>query len=276
VSWVYEHDGYHLLCNRDEKKSRASGLGPRVQARHGVQFIAPIDPESGGTWIAVNEFGLSTCLLNGANVTRRLLRNTRKTVAASSAPPEGLASSFTVWRRASAPFALPRNLRGGERSRGLLLRELISAQSTASAASRLKQLDLAPFAPFTIVFLRTQEQAIVAEWNGECLRTVPSGDSLMPLTSSSYDGEGVHRARRNEFARKASTLGQIDKALLHAFHRSHGESPDAYSTCMHRADAETVSFSWVAVSKGEIRFLYLAGPPCAANNSEEQVLRRAA
>ena len=33
--------------------------------------------------------------------------NTRKTVAVSSAPPEGLTSSFPVWRRASAPFALP-------------------------------------------------------------------------------------------------------------------------------------------------------------------------
>src|SRR5450755_2586809 len=35
-----------------------------------------------------------------------LLRNTRKTVAVSSAPPEGLASSFPVSRRVSAPFAL--------------------------------------------------------------------------------------------------------------------------------------------------------------------------
>jgi choline-sulfatase len=35
-----------------------------------------------------------------------LFRNPRKTVAASSAPPKGLTSSFAVWRRASAPFAL--------------------------------------------------------------------------------------------------------------------------------------------------------------------------
>jgi tetratricopeptide (TPR) repeat protein len=39
-------------------------------------------------------------------VLRLPLRNTRKTGAVSSAPPEGLASSFLVWRRASAPFAL--------------------------------------------------------------------------------------------------------------------------------------------------------------------------
>src|SRR5450755_1724519 len=53
----------------------------------------------------------------------RLIRNTRKTVAASGAPPEELASSSIVWRCASAPFALLRNRRvepgrkGGERRR---------------------------------------------------------------------------------------------------------------------------------------------------------------
>jgi hypothetical protein len=36
-------------------------------------------------------------------------KHSRKTVAVSSAPPEGLASSSIVWRRASAPFALGKN-----------------------------------------------------------------------------------------------------------------------------------------------------------------------
>jgi hypothetical protein len=37
---------------------------------------------------------------------RLLLRNTRKTGSESSAPPKGQTSSFPVWRRAAAPFAL--------------------------------------------------------------------------------------------------------------------------------------------------------------------------
>jgi hypothetical protein len=40
------------------------------------------------------------------SVVSLLLRNSRKTAAVSSAPPDGLASSSTVWRRAAAPFAL--------------------------------------------------------------------------------------------------------------------------------------------------------------------------
>jgi hypothetical protein len=41
-----------------------------------------------------------------------LLRNSCKTVAISSAPPEGLASSFLGWWRVFAPFALLRSLNG--------------------------------------------------------------------------------------------------------------------------------------------------------------------
>jgi hypothetical protein len=157
-----------------------------------------------------------------------------------------------------------------------LLRELIWAQSADECTLWLKQLDLAPFAPFTFVFLQPQRPAILAEWDGEKTTIIPSGESLMPLTSSSYDPDGVHKARWNELARQATIYGQIDPAVLHTFHTSHRESPDAYSTCMHRPDAETVSFSSVTVTQNEIRFIYFAGPPCEASSSEQQVLRRAA
>src|SRR5438045_4246173 len=72
VSWIRGSGGYHLLCNRDEKKSRAVALAPRIQARGWVRFIAPVDPDHDGSWIAVNEFGVSVCVLNGANLTCRL------------------------------------------------------------------------------------------------------------------------------------------------------------------------------------------------------------
>jgi predicted metalloprotease with PDZ domain len=35
-------------------------------------------------------------------------QTTRKTAAVSGAPPEGLANSLPLWRRAAAPFALPK------------------------------------------------------------------------------------------------------------------------------------------------------------------------
>src|SRR5882724_8716006 len=64
VSWIHQDDGYDLLCNRDELHTRKPALPPRVHERSDVRFIAPIDGDLGGSWIGVNEFGLSLCLLN--------------------------------------------------------------------------------------------------------------------------------------------------------------------------------------------------------------------
>jgi hypothetical protein len=140
----------------------------------------------------------------------------------------------------------------------------------------MNQLDLTPFAPFTVVFLEPGKPATIAEWNGEHATIVRSGDSYIPLTSSSFDPEGVRKTRLDELAGRVSASGRIDHAVLHAFHSSHGERPDAYSPCMHRADAETVSFSSVIVTRDEIRFLYSPAAPCKASKCEEEVLRRAA
>src|SRR6516225_10904193 len=65
VTWIREPDGYQLLCNRDEKLTRGKAEPPRLALSAGVQFLAPVDADFGGTWIATNEFGISLCLLNG-------------------------------------------------------------------------------------------------------------------------------------------------------------------------------------------------------------------
>jgi len=237
VSWVHQPDSYHLLCNRDEKRTRGMAFAPRVVERGGVRYIAPVDSDGGGTWLSANEFGLSVCLLNGS----------------AGLEPSGI-----------------------RRSRGLLLRELAWAPSAQECALWLRHLDLSPFAPFSTVILEPGRSAILAQWKGLELTVDPDGDSHMPLTSSSYDVAGVRRARLNEFARQVGAVRPIDPALLYWFHSSHGTAPDAYSTCMHREDAETVSFSWVIVSKDAIRFLYSPGAPCQSKPSDQKIIARAA
>src|SRR5689334_3842624 len=101
VTWVRRKRGYDLLCNRDEKRTRKKAVPPRPAVLGGVQYLAPIDADHGGTWIATNEFGLSACLLNGANLT---------------------CGECTA---------------AGIRSRGLLLRDLMSAASTSDIRNRL-------------------------------------------------------------------------------------------------------------------------------------------
>jgi hypothetical protein len=237
VSWAQQPGGYHLLCNRDEKRTRAAALAPRVVEVGGVRYIAPIDPDGRGTWLAVNEYGVSVCLLNGQS---------------------GVESA------------------GPRRSRGLLMRELAWAPSAGECALWTRHLDLRPFSPFSLLILEPRRSAIVAQWDGRELLVDPAGDARMPLTSSSYDAEGVRRSRVMDFARRVDPARPVDPALLYWFHASHGTTPDAYSTCMHREDAETVSFSWVVVTRDAIRFLYSPGAPCQAMPSEQQILVRAA
>src|SRR4051812_28549560 len=141
VSWVHQPGGYHLLCNRDEKLTRGPALAPMVTARGGVRYVAPIDADFGGTWLAANEFGVSVCLLNSGGV----------------------------------PQAV-----GPRRSRGLLLRELAWASTADECGLWLRQFDLAPFAPFVLLILEPGRSAVLAEWNGQSLMKNPTGDSHMP------------------------------------------------------------------------------------------------
>jgi hypothetical protein len=237
VSWIHEDDGYHLLCNRDEKKERPPARPPRVDQRGWVRFIAPVDRQSGGSWIGVNEFGVSVCLLNGAS---------------------------------------PGNAATALRSRGLIVRDLIWAESTEDCALWLNQLDLSRVAPFTVLLLQPGTPAIIGAWNGEYVDVNRSAESHMPLTSSSYDPNGASEIRRHEFQRLTAAAGLVDVPLLYAFHSGHGPAPSAYSPCMHRPDAETVSFSHIAVTPKEIRFSYWPTAPCRLAAGDVRVLHRAA
>lgn len=238
VSWLHDAGGYQLLCNRDEQRARANALGPTAMERDGVGLLAPVDGQDGGSWLSVNQFGLTLCLLNGANLSGQNRR------------------------------AQPR----GCRSRGLLLLELSSAESATDSCKRASRLDLCCYAPFTLVALEAGQAAVVFEWDGQEKAVLLNGEPCMPLVSSSYDAEGVRWRRRAEFERHVGEGGTIDAASLQAFHASHAGGAGAYSPCMHRQDAQTVSFSRVKVGETRAEFLYLPGAPCQGQPGETRIL----
>lgn len=211
VSWSFSPEGYELYCNRDEQRDRLPALPPRLQSRRGVPYVTPVDGGAGGSWIAVNEAGLSLCLLNAHDP--------------AAAPPV--------------------------RSRGLLVLDLIDALSAQEAMTRVVQTDLRPFAPFVLLAVEAG-RASTLRWDGEsrCFDPQP----VSPLVSSSFDSVGVRQSRLQ--------LYESLKPNLAGFHASHGAGQGPYSPCMHREDAETVSFSKVTVQGSEIEFYYQPGAPC--------------
>ena len=57
-------DGYRVFMNRDERHDRTPELPPQIINKNPT-ITAPVDPNSGGTWIAHNDKGYWGALLNG-------------------------------------------------------------------------------------------------------------------------------------------------------------------------------------------------------------------
>ena len=67
VSYEITKNGYRLLFNRDEQRTRKKAIAPVL--RQGA--LMPIDSQSGGTWIAVNQWGVTVALLNDYQSSRQ-------------------------------------------------------------------------------------------------------------------------------------------------------------------------------------------------------------
>ena len=256
VTWLQDRAGFHLLHNRDELRTRKPALGPQIQVRDGVRFIAPVDADAGGTWIGVNEFGLAACLLNRYDP-----------------PAKSQILSFT--------------------SRGVLLMNLLTAESVNVAQSRVIDDSLEHYQPFELVLAqrapscvassvvaKAQWQITVLDWTGRTLRIDTQPDLRLPLVSSSMDGIKADEVRRRLFA---PLRGHASLEALRQFHASHASPANeptpqarsqgsAFSVCMHRADAQTVSFTEIELTADQVALRYQATPPCEAASVETWTL----
>src|ERR1041385_5500183 len=71
VTFVPRKSGYCLAMNRDEKLTRPRGLPPMLRIVNHRHVISPSEP-GGGTWIALNDFGVSLALINWYSVPTRV------------------------------------------------------------------------------------------------------------------------------------------------------------------------------------------------------------
>lgn len=225
VTWIQSGDRYSLFCNRDELRARQPSRPPAVHPGGATRFLAPKDGDAGGTWIAVNELGLSLCLLNDYSATARLAER-----------------DFT--------------------SRGHLVTELIQAGDLDQLAAAWSAIDPSRYRPFKLLALAPAADAHLLGWNGEVPSHTTSLVTA-PLCSSSFDEAGATRARSDLYPELA-TRDPTDLRRSHLrFHQSHRPQRGPYSVCMHRPDAVTVSFTVVEVDPDEVSMAYAHGAPCS-------------
>lgn len=239
LTWVRHAGGYELFFNRDEQTTRGPEVPPELGERGGVRHIAPRDGDSGGTWIAANDRGLTLCLLNGDE---------------ADGDPAGKRYE----------------------SRGLLVPSIIDAGSAGEMAARLDEAELGPYRPFVLVALAPAGEACVFEWDGREGRLDLRAEARMPLISSGVEVARVRQQRAEHLAALAAKGGGLSARVLATFHASHANGPSAYSTCMHREDASTRSHSRILVTPEDVRFTHTPGPPCSNASGSVVRLRRGA
>ncbi len=224
ASWLLEEKGYQVFFNRDEQRGRAKALPPaQFTAHNGVRFIMPLDPVGRGSWIAVNEFGLTLCLLN--------------------------------YYQGELPH-------GELISRGQLIKKFACYSCSETLLTELNALSLKHYAPFTLVIFdsqlcRSQGKVKTLQWNGKARLYI---EPLPPLISSAVDADNVIASRQRLFTGLNAAEESVASRL--SFHHSHAPEKGHLSPCMHREEAHTVSFTHVKVAKESVTIHYQDGAPC--------------
>lgn len=222
ASWLIQPDGFELFFNRDESRRRGRARPPERLELSGVRALAPTDADAGGTWIGVNQFGFALGLLNA--------RDTR------------------------ADLEEPR-------SRGLLVRALLSARGVDDALARLAQEPLERTRAFTLALFVAGRAPEVWAWDG---RELTRQDARVPLASSSLDRERAEVERERVLAGLLGPDARPTREVLRRFQASHEPERGPWSPCMHRSEAATVSACEVRVDARTVALRYADGPPCTS------------
>lgn len=224
---------FRLACNRDESVTRPAAKIPRAMKLGERTALMPVDPVSGGTWIAVNDAGLAMTLLN------------------ATPSPGGPAGS-----RRSRPLL----------SRGLIIPGLLACASLAQAVRQaIESIDPASHAPFRLVITDGMQLAdLISNTRRLQVGRGPLGGRPRLFTSSGL-GDLVVRGPR---ARLFSTMfraklhsGEDPAQIQDAFHRHSWPDLTHLSVCMRRPRARTVSHTVIEADGADADIIYYGAAP---------------
>ena len=224
VTFIARKRGYALGMNRDEKLARVQGLPPTERRSEGRRVICPSEP-GGGTWAALNEAGVTFALIN--------------------------------W------YSIPTRVNGAATTRGEIVATVSGLDGEPAATARLRKLPLNRINPFRLIGIFPTTQHVV-EWRWDLKRLTITGHrwKTQQWISSGFDEPTAQRIRSQTFRAVQCQHSAGSLRWLRQLHRSHSPEAGPFSTCMHRADAATVSYTEVAVSSHEALMHFHTGAPC--------------
>jgi len=215
--------GYRVFFNRDEQVHRPKALLPKIFEGTSTKSIMPVDPQGGGTWCAVNDYGLTLALLN---------------------------------------YYQGRLPKGRLISRGQIVKRCTGYESLTQVKAYLQALNLAKYAPFSLLMFEPRaEQVCMMRWNGKTLEESQQNCPLISSAVRYEEVHNSRLEVYHKLISTDDTIADREDDFM-GLHRSHLPSRSASSVCMHRNDAMTVSFSRIDVEDEYVRFFYSDGPPC--------------
>ncbi|MFW6002816.1 MAG: NRDE family protein [Halanaeroarchaeum sp.] len=206
--------------------------GPPRVVEGDPSVLMPLDERAGGTWMGVNEDGLFAIVAN---------RWTDEELA-------------------------------GERSRGLLVRDVLSAVSVDGAATVVRAETAETEYDGFALLVASRNDAMVFTWDG-VLRELSMRPGVHVLVNVGMDGTySVPEARETVGQRQVETADMLRDALEPAAGETAEEwlqragaalGDHDYGACIHHDRYRTVSASLVELGvDGTVDWWYADGPPC--------------
>lgn len=185
VSWLRTPAGYHVFFNRDEHVSRAPESAPEEAVLGQVHWLGPRDGDHHGTWIGVNQHGITFGLLNRWDDV-----------------PE-LGAAYT--------------------SRGTLVASLMNLKTLTTLPARLPHDGLARYRPFALVAVAPGSDAQVITWDGRTVSIGQQARSGLIATSSGHDQVAAAAARSRLFVEpEGGWTAEMLTALHRSHHPERG------------------------------------------------------
>jgi len=233
VSFLPTRSGFMLAMNRDEQKIRPPGIMPRRQKTGLRDALHPSEP-AGGTWIGVNDACLTLALIN--------------------------------W------YSKPQRDRSLCVSRGIVIPHLLAADNVVDAGNFLSDLPLVRINPFRLVAVSMVGSAVREwRWDGTELDFRRHNWQRRHWFSSGLDEALANRKRAGVVRAAGGEIAQTP-AWLRTLHRSHLTERGAFSICMHRDDAQTVSYTEIVATRNGARMRYAGGSPCRKKTGAPHLL----
>jgi hypothetical protein len=150
-----------------------------------------------------------------------------------------------------------------QRTRGDVIPAVLACGDVEQVQAKFGDTHFAGMLPFRLIGFSMGEKAVREwRWDGAKLATISHSWALGHWFSSGMSDEQAEGTRRPvcELAHRQADAGSV--AWVRRLHRSHKPERGAFSMCVHRPDAATLSYTEILCTRRQITMRYAQGNPC--------------